>query len=276
MTELTAEPLTFAEMLPEALKESPALKGVKDVADLATQFVNQQSLIGNSVRIPTEDSGTDQVNAFYAKLADVPGVVRLPGDEADAETQRAFLDKTGVPRTAAEYKLNAPEGVTLDAQYTQRLTENGIALNWSNDQINKVLTMELEGQQTADEAATVYATQSQAALKAIWGADYDVRAAGAKNAYRILTEEMPEHADGLAQVATNPIIVKMLSDINETLQEKGHVGTQGSPNYGMTVGDAKAKKEEIMGNREHLYHKGGKEAIAYMRTLNQTIIGVTE
>ena len=41
----------FLKSLPEALRETPSLKNVKGVEDLATQFVNQQSLLGNSLRI---------------------------------------------------------------------------------------------------------------------------------------------------------------------------------------------------------------------------------
>jgi hypothetical protein len=233
----------FLGQLPEALREMPALKSVKGAADLATQFVNQQALLGNSLRIPTEDTGEEQRNEFYNRLTEVPGVVRLPGEDADESVQREFLSKLGVPATPQEYQIQLPEGQTLEDDYLQVATERAYELGLSSKQLNKVFQRELaEREQAAIDQAN-YVEQSVVQLKSIWGSDYENRVAGASNALRIYKDEMPEYAAELEAYANNPLVIKLLSDIGETMQEKGHAGMQAANNYGMTVSDAKMKKE---------------------------------
>jgi hypothetical protein len=82
---------------------------------------------------------------------------------------------------------------------------------------------------------------------------------------------MPQYAAELESYANNPLIIKLLSDVGETLQEKGHAGMQAANNYGMTVSDAKMKKEEIMTNPDHPYHNGETEAVTYMYKLQEII-----
>src|SRR3990170_781823 len=74
--------------LPDDLRSHTALADIKDVGGLAKSFVNAQSLIGRSVRIPGEDASAEDREAFYQSLTKVPGVARLPdGNDEKAWAQ---------------------------------------------------------------------------------------------------------------------------------------------------------------------------------------------
>ena len=261
--------------LPETLRDHQSLKSVKGVEDLATQFVNQQSMIGNSIRIPTKDTDEETANAFYKKLMDVPGVVRLPGEDADEAVWAEFNSKVGVPPTADEFKIQLPEGATLEPEYLQQATKTAHALNLNNNQLNTLLKNELETRAANEEAYENFVIESKTALKAVWSDDYDNRVAGASQAFRLYTKEMPEYAEQLQAVKDNPIFVKLLSDVAGAMQEAGHAGIQAASNYGMSVEDAKIKRSEIQNNRNHDYFKGDEEAVNYMLKLNQIIAGAS-
>jgi hypothetical protein len=261
--------------LPEEIRDHQSLKSVKGVEDLATQFVNQQSMIGNSLRIPTKDTSEEATAAFYKKLMDVPGVVRLPGEDADEAVWSEFNAKVGVPATADEYSIQLPEGTTLEPEFLQEATTTAHALSLNNKQLNAILKTEIESRAAAAEAHENYVIESKQALKSVWSDDYDNRIAGASQAYRLYKQDFPEYAAELESVKDNPIFVKLLSDIAGAMQEAGHAGIQAASNYGMSVEDAKIKRAEIQNNKNHDYFKGDEEAVNYMLKLNQIIAGAS-
>lgn len=263
----------FLGTLPEALRDIPAMKSIKGAGDLATQFVNQQALLGNSLRIPTEDTADDQRESFYRKLNEVPGVIRVPSEGADDAQMTEFYGKLGVPATPNEYNVQVPEGKTVDADFLQAATEQAHAMKLTNNQLNHLIGKEIEAGEAAQLAKLDYIDASKIALKAIWSSDYEARVAGATNAFNLYKQEMPEYADELAQFADNPIFVKLLSDVAVTMSEKGHAGMQSAANYGMTVDEAMMKRSEIMDNAKHPYFNGDQDSINYMLKLNEIIAG---
>jgi hypothetical protein len=265
----------FLSSLPEALRDMPQIKSIKGAADLATQFVNQQSLIGNSLRIPTADTSEEQTASFYQKLSEVPGVVRMPGEGADEAVMNEFYGKMGVPATPNEYQVSLPEGATLEPEFLQQATASAHALKLSNTQLNQVLNDEIANREQALVDHSNYIDNSKLALKALWSSDYENRVAGATNALRIYKQEMPDHAAELDQFANNPIFVKLLSDVAEQMKETGHAGMQAAGNYGLNVEEAKMKQQEIMSNPKHPYFQGSKDAVDYMLKLNEIIAGAT-
>lgn len=265
----------FLKSLPEALRETPSLKNVKGVEDLATQFVNQQSLLGNSLRIPSPDTGDEQKNEFYNKITSVPGVVRIPGDDADEAVVKEFNQKLGIPSSPDEYKINAPDGVVLEEDYIRGITQKAHELQLSNKQVNQIVAEDLANNKKANDDYLMYVSRSREALKSIWAQDYDTRVAGATNAMRIYAQEMPEFAAELDAVRDNPLFVKLLSDIGETLQEKGHLGMQTAGNYGLSVEEAKDKISEIMSNPNHPYFQGDEEAVQKMLKYHEVVSGGT-
>lgn len=254
------------------MRDNPSLRNVKSVEDLATQFVNQGSLLGSSIRIPTEDTAEDQKAAFYEKLTQVPGVVRMPGPDASEEETRQFMGKLGVPATAGEYQI--AEGFdSIDPEVVENYRQNAHALGLTNHQFNSLLQDQIQADKQAEVDYANYIEQARTELKSLWGGDFDARVAGATQALRIYSDEMPEAAKELEAVKNNPLFIRILSDMGQQLIEQGHAGMQRATNYGMTPEDARMKISEIMNNPDHGYFKGDQTQIDYMYKLREIVAG---
>ena len=65
--------------IPEDVRGSPSLQNIESIEDLATQFVNAQGLIGNSIRIPSDNASDEDRAAFRQKLLEKVEVSVSPG-----------------------------------------------------------------------------------------------------------------------------------------------------------------------------------------------------
>ena len=99
----------WRDNLPEELKGHKGLADVKDVNGLAQQFLDGQAMIGNSIRVPGPDAGTEALAAFHTKLSDkVPGLIPTP-DRDNPEQMNALYKQMGRPDDVMGYEH--PEGV---------------------------------------------------------------------------------------------------------------------------------------------------------------------
>lgn len=85
----------FAGLQDEGTRKWVETKGYKSVEDLAKAAVNQESLIGSSVRRPADDASETEWNAFYSKI--------------------------GRPEKPDAYELKRPEGLPSDLPYDEAL-----------------------------------------------------------------------------------------------------------------------------------------------------------
>ena len=69
--------------LPDDMREAPSLKDVPDVATLAKRFLDTKSMVGNSLRMPTDDAGQEAIEAFNQKILSNPalGLMKKPDTE---------------------------------------------------------------------------------------------------------------------------------------------------------------------------------------------------
>ncbi len=85
----------FAGLQDEGTRKWVETKGYKSVEDLAKAAVNQESLIGASVRRPADDATETEWNAFYSKI--------------------------GRPEKPDAYELKRPDGLPKDLPYDEAL-----------------------------------------------------------------------------------------------------------------------------------------------------------
>ena len=69
--------------LNEEYKGSPAFKDIgDDINDLAKNYLDAQSHLGNAIRIPSKEASEDDVKAFHTRLVEkVPGLIPTPTSE---------------------------------------------------------------------------------------------------------------------------------------------------------------------------------------------------
>lgn len=106
----------WRDSLPEALRDSPYIKNAESPEAAASEIAGAAQYMGNSIRIPSEDAGDEDRNAFYAKLQEkVPGLMRTPnGNDWDAakETLRAL----GMPEKPEQYQTDGIDNPPSDEE----------------------------------------------------------------------------------------------------------------------------------------------------------------
>lgn len=120
----------FAGLQDEGTRKWVETKGYKSVDDLAKAAVNQESLLGSSVRRPADDANETEWNAFYSKIGrpekadayefkrpkDLPS--DLPYDEALAGSFKTWAHQAG---------LNGRQAQTLHDQFALAQAEQAKA-----------------------------------------------------------------------------------------------------------------------------------------------------
>jgi hypothetical protein len=169
----------WKDTLPDDLKASPALKDIADVGSLAKNYVEAQSMIGRSVRIPSKEAGEPDRKAFKDRMLEVGkdyGVVPLPGE---GEDDTPFWKTLGYPEKPEgyEYKDKPPEGVVISEDDTAILRAAAHKAKLTPKQYKAVMAHVLEAQAAPVREHQTRMTQGNAKLKEEWGDAYDTRRA---------------------------------------------------------------------------------------------------
>lgn len=180
-----------------------------------------------------------------------------PGKDADEETVAAYRKATGVPDKAEGYKFEMPEGVDatdVDKAFQKTMAETFHGLNVSAEQakgLNKVwndLTEATKAAQIAEDKK--FADESEAALKASWGKDFEANRDYANRAgEQMFGDDLEEFRtletkDGRF-VADHPVLLKALASIGREMGEAGIVPR-------LTGDAAEQAQDEINGLREKI------------------------
>lgn len=262
---------SFLDALPEDLRGNESLKDFKDVAGLAKSYVSAKSMLGSSIRIPGEDASDEARQEFYEKLQSIPGVTRLP-DMDNPEAMADLFNKLGRPESPDKYNVELPEELGINSEMYSEFAKIAYEAGLTQEQVNKVMGFEVGRLKAEAEHMTEQREAAVAALKQAWGADYDNRLAGAKEAVKAYREKYPEFVDELVNgpAGNNPALLAMLSELGRSFQEQGLIG-KGTVNYGVSPDEANEKINEIMSNRAHAYHNpddpGHDAAVDKMRKL---------
>ena len=67
-TEETPKETSWLDSIPEEFRDKPSFTKYKSLEDFSKGYDNVTKMVGNSVRIPTEESTEEELNEFYTKL----------------------------------------------------------------------------------------------------------------------------------------------------------------------------------------------------------------
>lgn len=215
--------------LSEDLQANETLNQYNTAEDALTGFIQTKSALGNSIRIPSEDAGDDDRNAFIDKLMNkVPSLMKRP-DNDDPDFWKTF----GTPEDGAGYDV--PEGVTLPEGSEATLREIMHIAKLSKRQATDLLKeMGTRGDLVTAEA-TEAAEVAEVALRSEWGSAYDSRMK--------MVDKVKEQffKEGMTPAALYKLGKAMMSGETEfAIQPEGPSGT--------TPGDAQAQIAEIDAN----------------------------
>lgn len=274
----------FLSSLSEDLRSEASLKDFKDKDALAKSYVSLSKLQGSSVRLPGEDAGTEDLSAFYAKIAGVKGVMRAP-DEDSKEAMDAHYKRMGRPDKAEDYddKITAehiPAGLSFDRDMLNTFKKTAHDLGLTRKQAEGVLNFELDRYGTMQEQQTLSLDQAKETLRGKWGQAYKARKSSVAAVKRHYLNAHPEYMAQLEQLSgTNPVLAMIMADAGNSLSESGHITNSKQYDGVSSPAEARAKIDEIRNNSEHAWHKkdasGHDAAKAKMRKLYQALTAGT-
>jgi len=254
-TTLTSESTTnWRDALPDDIKESGALQDIKDINTLAKSYVDAQSFIGRSIRIPGDDASDDVKNDFREKLTKVPGVGYIPTSESSEEEWGQFYGTLGRPDTADDYKMPQRDDLAGDPDVDKRLLGEMHKLGLTNNQATGLMGYLNDGQ--ANMQANIAANMESASntLKEEWGQAYDRKLQEARNALQAYAE--PEFVEMLNStgLGDSPHMIKAFAKIGENLSEDVAKNLGEGAQGGMTPAEAIQQIADIRGNSNHPFN----------------------
>ena len=104
----------------EELKGNESLKSFENIDGLAKAFVETKAMVGNSIRIPSEEASDEDRAAFYNKLMERAPALMLRPDPDSSEQMNEFHRMMGVPEDETGYDY---EGTDLDVETVNDVRE---------------------------------------------------------------------------------------------------------------------------------------------------------
>ncbi len=237
--------------LPDDIRSAKAFDSVKDVGSLAKQFLDAQSHIGNSIRIPGEDAGQEAVDAFHQKVMTKTNLMVKP--DTPEEYQKVF-QSMGMPEASDGYTM--PEGI--EAANYEHLRDLAHNASMTDKQFANVVESVSKLDQAALESQQATLNESRGATQKEWGAAFDrneseaialLEATGAPESVVDIAKKGGIDGDSLKWFYA--LSQKMSAgEGNAASQDKGG-------NNVMTPSEAASQLDEIMGNTGGPYWNPG-------------------
>jgi hypothetical protein len=231
-------PQEILEKLPEEFRENETLNRFNDVGDLAKSYLESRSMLGNAIRVPSEDAGEEDRKQFIEKVQkNAPELMLRPNFE-DPEQSDDFYRLIGRPDEPDAYGL--PEDVSLNDEVVNELKRVSHDVGLSEAQFKKMVKSLASQEAERQELLQTKIEEKTEELKKEWGVTYKDRI---KAAERINEEYYP----GRPFETLNPAEVQGLYKMHVALTGKdAPAANQGDQGDGMTPAEAEERYAEIM------------------------------
>ena len=237
----------------QALGNSPALENFKSPEDFVKSYDSAQDMIRRSVRIPTQEASQEQMDEFYAKLEQVPGVYRQPNPD-DPEAVKAFNQRMGVPDSPDAYKYENPEGFQPNPEADAAFSRQAHELGLTPTQASKMRGYLVNDLVQARTHAEQQHNQAMEALNKEWGLAKEQNLKLAEDTGQVLSQKINGLDDWLkAGAGKNPMVIKLLAEVGKMGGEEGAKPPMSTVNA-MSPADARAAISDMRNNPSHPFN----------------------
>lgn len=164
--------------IPPEFRENPAIKPFTDLGGLAKSYIEAQSRLGTSVRIPSREAGPEDRAAFRKRMLEVGTDHGLTVVPEEGEDTAAFYRALGAPAKPEEYELpefKDPEFGEVDFSEADALRPVAHQLGISKRQFKGLVEAATKAN-LAEQGAVLRRQQAdRAALEKEWGAAHPIR-----------------------------------------------------------------------------------------------------
>ncbi len=243
---------SWRDSLDDSLKAEKSLGDYKDINGLAKSHVELQRMMGNSLRVPSSDAGSEDMQKFYDKVLEkAPNLMPKPDSERPEDFD-AIFKVLGTPNDASDYNIADDfGGFKPSDDRIASLKATALEAGLTKTQFNKLATsvFNAEGQQI--ESGNQKTKESLAGLGKEWGMAYDARTAQAIDAL----EKTGAPTALIEQAKAGNVgadTFKWAYSIANSLGTEGmQVSNQGNGVGSSTPNEAKAQIQEIYSNKAH-------------------------
>ena len=260
--------MSWHEQLSDEYQGNDTLANIPDLDTLAKSYLDSQTYIGGSIRVPGEDAGDEDWTSFNNKLLEkVPGMLNLPKDEAEANAM--LFQKLGRPESADKYSV-ATDASAEQIEFMKWAWDNGM----SDAQVKNWFKANEERQSSSSDQLNSELSQQEEALKAEWGQGYQRKLADAKNAIKAYADDQVNDFLENTGLGDHPMIQRLLASAGANLGEEQTAGiSDGNNRFAYTPTEAQARIREIQRNPDHEFNnprsQGYRDAVAHVQNLYQ-------
>lgn len=252
---------SLQDMLPEDLRDDPALKDFVDVAGLAKSFKYTQQMVG----------------------ADKSTILKLPGEASPPEEWNAVYEKLGRPETPDKYEIDPSVwetedggelvGVMRDENMEKEFLEKAHELGLNNRQVKELYNWQAEAMKQRSQENRQSAEQMvQAAdevLRKEWGRAYDEKLASAHRAVNELADDKLVDLLEKTGLGNHPTMVKLFAQLGEYMGEDTTRGENGSRSGTLTPKSALAEIEKLQADSNFMSQYMTKDAPGHRQAVEK-------
>ena len=246
----------FVQGLPEDIQALGMARDSTSAEQFWKRVSDNNTFAGQSIRIPSAEASTEDMNTFYGKLqSKVPNLIKTPSlDDQDSVT--AVMQSLGMPSEAGSYETVAGEGVQFAEGQQEGIKQLALKAGLTRAQYQVLAkTIGEDAYATSGEAASAQ-KESDTRLQNEWGL-----AAESKYQQAVSFAKSGGAPEGLINKlesrSADAETVLWLSGMANQIGESSNATSQANQNsQAATPYEAQEQIREILGNKEHGYHKG--------------------
>ncbi len=246
----------FVQGLPEDIQALGMTRDSSTPEMFWKRVSDNNKFAGQSIRIPSAEASAEDMNAFYTKIqSKVPDLIKTPSlDDQDSVT--AIMQKLGMPSEANSYESVEGEGIQFAEGQQDGIKQLALKAGLTRSQYEALAkAIGEEAYAVSGEAANAQ-KESDARLQSEWGLAAESKYQQAVNFAK--TGGAPESLiNKLESRSADADTVLWLSGMANQIGESANATAQANQNsQSITPYEAQEQIREILGNKEHGYHRG--------------------